>query len=90
MGIVVDTIEPYTFWKSSLIDAILKYGDRLYTTSLPNAAKPPRLTVDEVSKAFHVTNFNVSICTRMKGHIKDITETVGTLNGPSLLPRSYN
>ncbi|XP_026322626.1 uncharacterized protein LOC113232197 [Hyposmocoma kahamanoa] len=59
MGIVVDTIEPYTHWKSSLIDAILKYGDRLYTTSLPNAAKPPKLTVNEVVKGFHVTNFNV-------------------------------
>lgn len=67
MGIVVDTIEPYTFWKSSLIDAILKYGDRLYTTSLPNAAKPPRLTAEEVNKAFHVTNFNVSIFVKIDG-----------------------
>lgn len=61
MGIVVDSIEPYKYWKPSLIDAILKYGDRLYTMSLPNAKNPPHLTADEVVTEFHVTNFSVRI-----------------------------
>ncbi|XP_013177173.1 PREDICTED: uncharacterized protein LOC106124761 [Papilio xuthus] len=61
MGIVVEHIEPYIHWKMSLVDAILKYGDRLYTTSLPRAANPPRLTPEEVQPQFHVTNFNVKL-----------------------------
>ncbi|XP_013143767.1 PREDICTED: uncharacterized protein LOC106107457 [Papilio polytes] len=61
MGIVVEHIEPYIHWKPSLVDAILKYGDRLYTTSLPRAANPPRLTPEEVQPEFHVTNFNVRL-----------------------------
>ncbi|CAG9131777.1 unnamed protein product [Plutella xylostella] len=61
MGIVVDSIEPYKYWKPSLIDAILKYGDRLYTMSLPNAKNPPHLTADEVVTEFHVTNFSVRL-----------------------------
>ncbi|XP_045538552.1 uncharacterized protein LOC106721261 [Papilio machaon] len=61
MGIVVEHIEPYIYWKTSLVDAILKYGDRLYTTSLPRAANPPRLTPEEVQPQFHVTNFNVRL-----------------------------
>ncbi|XP_047542515.1 uncharacterized protein LOC125075018 [Vanessa atalanta] len=61
MGIVVEHIEPYIYWKPKLLDAILKYGDRLYTMSLPRASAPPRLTPDEVQKEFHVTTFNVRL-----------------------------
>lgn len=60
MGIVVDHIEPYIYWKPKLLDAILKYGDRLYTLSLPNASSPPKLCPTEIQKEFHVTSFNVS------------------------------
>ncbi|KAL0809225.1 hypothetical protein ABMA28_011444, partial [Loxostege sticticalis] len=59
MGIVVEHIEPYLHWKPELIDAILKYGDRLYTMSLPRAAVPPHLEPREVEREFHVTSFNV-------------------------------
>ncbi|XP_059061123.1 uncharacterized protein LOC131854007 isoform X2 [Achroia grisella] len=61
MGIVVEHIEPYIHWKPQLIDAILKYGDRLYTSSLPKASAPPKLQTSEVEKEFHVTNFNVRL-----------------------------
>ncbi|RVE42411.1 hypothetical protein evm_012948 [Chilo suppressalis] len=61
MGIVVDSIEPYTFWKAELIDAVLKYGDRLYTMSLPNASRPPNLEPGELQTEFHVTSFNVKL-----------------------------
>lgn len=60
MGIVVEHVEPYVYWKPQLIDAILKYGDRLHTLSLPSAAAPPLLQPREVATEFHVTNFNVS------------------------------
>ncbi|CAH0713023.1 unnamed protein product, partial [Brenthis ino] len=61
MGIVVEHIEPYTFWKPQLLDAILKYGDRLYTLSLPRAEAPPRLCPSEIQREFHVTSFNVKL-----------------------------
>ncbi|KAM3955482.1 uncharacterized protein ACR2FA_010611 [Aphomia sociella] len=61
MGIVVEHIEPYVHWKPTLIDALLKYGDRLYTTSLPRASAPPKLHTSEVEKEFHVTSFNVRL-----------------------------
>ncbi|XP_045457976.1 uncharacterized protein LOC123668250 [Melitaea cinxia] len=61
MGIVVDHIEPYIHWKPKLLDAILKYGDRLYTLSLPNASSPPKLCPTEIQKEFHVTSFNVKL-----------------------------
>ncbi|XP_045770359.1 uncharacterized protein LOC123870909 [Maniola jurtina] len=61
MGIIVDHIEPYIHWKPQLIDAILKYGDRLYTMSLPRAAAPPRLTPTEIEPEFHVTSFNIKL-----------------------------
>ncbi|KAH9630875.1 hypothetical protein HF086_014616 [Spodoptera exigua] len=61
MGIVVDHIEPYMFWKPELLDAVLKYGDRLYTMSIGNAESPPRLKPDEMVPEFHVTNFNVKL-----------------------------
>ncbi|CAK1592999.1 unnamed protein product [Parnassius mnemosyne] len=82
MGIVVEHIEPYTHWKPALIDAILKYGDRLYTTSLPRAANPPQLRPDEVQPEFHVTNFNVRLEVEgdvVKGDIK-ASETGGVLS----------
>lgn len=60
MGIVVHHIEPYTYWKPSLIDAILKYGDRLYTMSIHKAKNPPYLKPIECAEEFHVTSFNVS------------------------------
>lgn len=63
MGIVVEAIEPYTYWKPELVDAVLKYGDRLYTMSIPNAKNPPYLEANEIVKEFHVTNFNVSVST---------------------------
>ena len=61
MGIVVEHIEPYQFWKPELLDAVLKYGDRLYTMSIGKAKHPPRLKPKEMVDNFHVTNFNVSI-----------------------------
>ncbi|XP_037300701.1 uncharacterized protein LOC115456206 isoform X2 [Manduca sexta] len=61
MGIVVEHIEPYIYWKPQLIDAILKYGDRLHTLSLSRAADPPHLTPAEIQPEFHVTNFNVRL-----------------------------
>ncbi|XP_039752231.1 uncharacterized protein LOC120628085 isoform X2 [Pararge aegeria] len=61
MGIIVDHIEPYIHWKPQLIDAILKYGDRLYTTSLPRAAAPPKLTPSEIEPEFHITSFNIKL-----------------------------
>ncbi|XP_068621868.1 uncharacterized protein [Battus philenor] len=61
MGIVVEHIEPSIHWKASLIDAILKYGDRLYTTSIPLASNPPLLRPEEVQSEFHVTSFNVRL-----------------------------
>lgn len=60
MGIVVDHIEPYIHWKPPLLDAILKYGDRLYTMSLPKAKNTPHIAPSDVAKEFHVTTFNVS------------------------------
>ncbi|XP_053621763.1 uncharacterized protein LOC128681688 [Plodia interpunctella] len=82
MGIVVDHIEPYGFWKPSLIDAILKYGDRLYTLSLPNASVPPRLSPAEIVPEFHVTTFNVRLEIEQNTAIGDIKagETGGVLN----------
>ncbi|KAF9799996.1 hypothetical protein SFRURICE_016682 [Spodoptera frugiperda] len=50
MGIVVHHIEPYTFWKPELLDAVLKYGDRLYTMSIGNASAPPQLKPKEMVK----------------------------------------
>lgn len=61
MGIVVHHIEPYTFWKPELLDAVLKYGDRLYTMSIGNASAPPQLKPKEMVSQFHVTNFNVKL-----------------------------
>ncbi|XP_026739792.1 uncharacterized protein LOC113502426 isoform X1 [Trichoplusia ni] len=61
MGIVVEHIEPYTFWKPELLDAILKYGDRLYTMSIGNASAPPLLKPVEMVPEFHVTNFNIKL-----------------------------
>ncbi|XP_075988844.1 uncharacterized protein LOC142984871 [Anticarsia gemmatalis] len=61
MGIVVEHVEPYLHWKPELIDAILKYGDRLYTMSASKAKKPPLLSPDEIVPEFHVTNFNVKL-----------------------------
>ncbi|XP_052738815.1 uncharacterized protein LOC112042795 [Bicyclus anynana] len=61
MGIIVDHIEPHIHWKPNLIDAILKYGDRLYTMSLPRADAPPRLTPSEIEPEFHVTSFNIKL-----------------------------
>ncbi|CAB3257560.1 unnamed protein product [Arctia plantaginis] len=61
MGIVVEAIEPYTYWKPELVDAVLKYGDRLYTMSIPNAKKPPYLEPREIVTEFQVTNFNVRL-----------------------------
>ncbi|KAF9800009.1 hypothetical protein SFRURICE_016695 [Spodoptera frugiperda] len=61
MGIVVHHIEPYTFWKPELLDAVLKYGDRLYTMSIGNASSPPQLKPKEMVSEFHVTNFNVKL-----------------------------
>lgn len=60
MGIVVDHIEPYIYWKTALLDSMLKYGDRLYSMSLPRASHPPKLTPGELVPNFHVTSFNVS------------------------------
>lgn len=61
MGIVVEHIEPYQYWKPSLVDAVLKYGDRLYTLSIGNAKNPPYIAPKEIADNFHVTNFNVSL-----------------------------
>ncbi|XP_022824029.1 uncharacterized protein LOC111354726 [Spodoptera litura] len=61
MGIVVHHIEPYMFWKPELLDAVLKYGDRLYTMSIGNASSPPQLKPKEMVPEFHVTNFNVKL-----------------------------
>nr|XP_049706982.1 uncharacterized protein LOC110381109 isoform X13 [Helicoverpa armigera] len=61
MGIVVEHIEPYQFWKPELLDAVLKYGDRLYTMSLGNAKNPPKLKPKEMVPEFHVTNFSVKL-----------------------------
>ncbi|CAG4949362.1 unnamed protein product [Parnassius apollo] len=91
MGIVVEHIEPYTHWKPALIDAILKYGDRLYTTSLPLAANPPQLRPDEVQQEFHVTNFNVRLEVEgdvVKGDIK-ASETGGVLSLKKGLERFF-
>ncbi|KAJ8707591.1 hypothetical protein PYW07_011268 [Mythimna separata] len=61
MGIVVEHIEPYQFWKPELMDAVLKYGDRLHTMSIGNARQPPKLKPHEIVPNFHVTNFNVKL-----------------------------
>ncbi|XP_061381599.1 uncharacterized protein LOC116776672 [Danaus plexippus] len=61
MGIVVEHIEPYIHWKPQLLDAILKYGDRYYTLSLPGASNPPKLKASELQSQFHVTSFNVKV-----------------------------
>ncbi|KAJ0182884.1 hypothetical protein K1T71_000860 [Dendrolimus kikuchii] len=82
MGIVVEHVEPYVYWKPQLIDAILKYGDRLYTMSLPKAAAPPVVTPMEIATEFHVTNFNVRleiVGDTVDGDIK-AGETGGVLN----------
>ncbi|KAI8433234.1 hypothetical protein MSG28_015312, partial [Choristoneura fumiferana] len=60
VAIVVDHIEPHVYWKPALIDAILKYGDRLYSMALPAAANPPRVCAHECPAQFHLTSFNVS------------------------------
>ncbi|KAJ8706226.1 hypothetical protein PYW08_010852 [Mythimna loreyi] len=61
MSIVVEHIEPYQFWKPELLDAVLKYGDRLHTMSIGNAKRPPKLKPREIVTNFHVTNFNVKL-----------------------------
>ncbi|GBP58709.1 hypothetical protein EVAR_35487_1 [Eumeta japonica] len=61
MAIVVEHIESYDFWKPTLLDAILKYGDRLYTTSLPNASEPPLVRPEEVVTEFNVTQFTIRL-----------------------------
>ncbi|XP_063836466.1 uncharacterized protein LOC135085621 [Ostrinia nubilalis] len=82
MGIAVDHIEPYIYWKPELIDAILKYGDRLYTMSLSKASIPPRLQPYEVENQFHVTSFNVKTEIESNAVMGDIKagETGGVLN----------
>ncbi|CAF4888059.1 unnamed protein product [Pieris macdunnoughi] len=61
MGIVVDHIEPYIYWKPAVLDSMLKYGDRLYSMSLSRASHPPKLTPGELVPNFHVTSFNVKL-----------------------------
>ncbi|XP_038219835.1 uncharacterized protein LOC119838096 [Zerene cesonia] len=61
MGIVVEHIEPYIYWKAAVLDSLLKYGDRLYSMSLPRASNPPKLRPAELVPNFHVTTFNVKM-----------------------------
>ncbi|XP_041970484.1 uncharacterized protein LOC121726907 [Aricia agestis] len=61
LGIVVDHIEPHVHWKGPLIDAVLQFGDRLYTRTLPYASYPPRLRASELPHEFHLTNFDVNL-----------------------------
>ncbi|XP_063545670.1 uncharacterized protein LOC134753659 [Cydia strobilella] len=59
VAIAVAHIEPYIYWKPALIDAVVKYGDRLYTMSLGSASKPPRVTATECVRDYRMTTFNV-------------------------------
>ncbi|XP_063632755.1 uncharacterized protein LOC134803859 isoform X2 [Cydia splendana] len=59
VAIAVSHIEPYLYWKPALIDAVVKYGDRLYTMSLGSAKNPPRVTTTECVRDYRMTNFNV-------------------------------
>ncbi|XP_049883610.1 uncharacterized protein LOC126379090 [Pectinophora gossypiella] len=85
MGIVVDNIEPYVHWKPSLIDGVLKYGDRLYTMSVPSARQRPRLVPSEVQKEFHVTNFNVKL--EVEGNVVNGDVKAGDTGGVLNLKR---
>ncbi|XP_050678449.1 uncharacterized protein LOC126974810 [Leptidea sinapis] len=72
MGIVVDHIEPHIHWKTSLLDSMLKYGDRLYTMSLPRASEPPKLKANELVENFHLTSFNVKLEVETDAVVGDI------------------